>query len=243
MNPFIPLSEITDRDLMARLDADPGKHRLVREVERRVAPILETATRFLPDSEVGYYEARNIIVSPAGVAYFLREWRTGLAQYAYGVARSDEVRTAGLAGKKRKRNDPMYGTRASSIEVLAADGWEFAAPPDDTRTIEEVEADERDRIRALREAFTQVASGVLTDRQMQVILAYANLHKDSALPEMSTQEQVAKTLRISQQAVSSHIAAARANAKLYPVLTIAIRELCGDDAGAANTVEKLLVEA
>lgn len=243
MTTFTPLSEITDRELMERLDADPGKNRLIREVERRIAPILETATRFLPDAEVGYYEARNIIVSPAGVAYFLDKWRTGLAQYSYGVARSDEVRTAGLAGKKRMRNDPMYGTRASSIEALSADGWEFAAPTPDTRALEEVEADERARIRDLREAFTQVASGVLTERQVQVILAYANLHKDNALPEMNTQEQVAKTLRISQQAVSRHIAAARENAKLFPVLTIAIRELCGDDEGAAKTVEKLLVEA
>src|SRR5690606_26118762 len=117
-------------------------------------------------------------------------------------ARRDEVRVAGLAGRMQKRNDPMYGGRASSIEMLAEAGHEFASPALDTRTLNQVEADERGRIRDLREAFTQVAAGVLTDRQLQVILAYANLHRDDALPQMNTQEAVAKTLRVSQQTVA-----------------------------------------
>lgn len=241
------LSQLSDLDLMTLLAADPGKTRYVREVQRRIATVIETATKTLPDPDAAFNEALFILTSPAVVTYYVRRFGytpgATLAKLAWGVARRNKVREAGLAGRAQRRRDPLYGNRSGSIEALAEDGYDLAAPALDHRTLDEVEADERARIRSLREAFNQVSAGVLTHQQRQVVLAHANLHRDNALPEMNTQEAVAKTLRISQPAVAQHIRAAQANAERYPVLTIAIRELCGDGKTASKQVELLMAAA
>lgn len=247
MSTHAPLSQITDLDLMARLDADPGRTRYVREVERRIATVIETATKTLPDAEAAFNEALFILTSPAVVAYFVTNFAHApgatLAKLAWGVARRNKVREAGLAGRTQRRRDPLYGNRSRSIEALAEDGYDLASPDLDHRTLEEVEADERARIRSLREAFNQVSAGVLTEMQRKVVLAHTNLHRDDAPAEMNTHDAVAKSLRISRPAVTQHIKAAQENAKRYPVLSIAIREICGDVEGVSSAVELMMAEA
>ncbi|WP_447947955.1 hypothetical protein [Microbacterium maritypicum] len=242
------LSELSDYDLMTRLDADPGKTRLVREVERRVAAVIGTATRSLPDPEAAYWEALYILTSPAVVAYYLAQFGlmpgAALAKLAWGVARRDTVREAGLAGRKQFRGDPLYGNRARSIEAMAADGHELAGLALDLRSLDEVEEDRRARQRAIRIAFTQSVAGVkeVTADEVKTALLYANLYVDSAPSEMSTHDAVATTLRVERSVVSHRIASLRRKVAMYPVLCIAIREFCGDDASASKTVELMMAE-
>lgn len=244
MNTHARLSEITDLDLMGRLAADPGKTRYVREVERRIATVIETATKTLPDREAAFNEALFILTSPSVVAYYIGSFGLApgatLAKLAWGVARRNAVREAGLAGDKQRRSDPLYGNRSRSVEAMLEEGFDLGGPTLDTRTLAQVEADRQERIRTIRTEFTSLANGTLTAAQIKVVLRYANLHADDALPEMAKQDAVAMSLGITQQGVAKHLAAARANAARYPVLTIAILELCGDQTTASKTVELLM---
>lgn len=251
MSTLTPLTELSDRDLMEQLRAHPGKTRLMREVERRIAPVIEAATRTLPDSGTAYNEALYLVTSPGWVEYFLDEWRNGsLATFTFSVARQNEVREAGLAGRAQKRNDPLYRGKEDegrpgpvSLDAMAADGYTLAALQLDTRTAEQVEADERARVREIRETFIMLASSVLTDKQIEAVLRRGNIHRDDALPEMANHDAVAKSMRIDRSVLARHLAAAKKNAEGYPVLTIAIRELCGDWETAAKDAERLMVTA
>lgn len=249
MNTHAPLSEISDYELMKRLAADPGKTRLVREVERRIAEVIETRTRSLPDADAAYNEALYIVTSPSVVAYYIAQFGlvpgAALAKLAWGVARRNTVREAGLAGRTQRRKDPLYGNRSNSLDAMTEDGYDLAGPILDPRTLDEVEEDRRARQRAIRDAFTQAVAGVkeVTADEVKTALLYANLYVDGAPDEMSTHDAVATTLRVERSVVSHRIAALRRKVAKYPVLCIAIREFCGDDAGATKTVELMMAEA
>ncbi|WP_433585367.1 hypothetical protein [Microbacterium hydrocarbonoxydans] len=249
MTTHAPLSKITDLDLMTRLDADPGKTRYVREVERRIATVIETATNTLPDPDAAFNEALFILTSPAVVAYYVRRFGytpgATLAKLAWGIARRNKVREAGLAGRAQRRRDPLYGNRSRSIEAMAEDGYDLAGLTLDHRTLDEVEEDRRARQRAIRDAFTQTIAGVneVTDDEVKTVLLYTNLYVDGAPDEMSTHDAVAKTLRVERSVVSHRIAALRKKVAKYPVLCIAIREFCGDEAGVTESVELMMAEA
>lgn len=68
---------------------------------------------------------------------------------------------------------------------MAEDGYDLTGPALDPRSLDEVEADERARVRALREAFNQVSAGVLTEKQRKVILAHTSCSRRRSAPSWS----------------------------------------------------------
>lgn len=126
------LSKISDTDLYKLLDTHYAKRslntgskdtahesKLIREVTRRVGSVIETATKTLPDAEAAFNEARYTLTSPEAVTFFLNRWRTGsLASLAWGVARRNEVREAGLAGRKQSET-----TRSTGRAVNPSKRW------------------------------------------------------------------------------------------------------------------------
>lgn len=230
MSTFTPLTEISDRELMEQLRANPGKTRLVREVERRVAPYLKAAVATFEDAEAAYWEALHEVTRVSGVEYFLDEFEEGLEQFAFGRARRWSVQQAGLVTPKLRRDGASRENSTSLNAAQEAHGFDIAARPVMTDT------ERAWNTQVIREAFTELASEInpatdepyLTPKFIKAVLTVGNLHRDDALPEMNAYSAAATTLRIAESTLYEHIRAAKNAVADYPVLAFAILELCGD---------------
>lgn len=231
MSTLTPLTELSDRDLMEQLRAHPGKTRLVREVERRVAPYLKAAVATFEDAEAAYWEALHEVTRVSGVEYFLDEFEEGLEQFAFGRARRWSVQQAGLVTPKLRHDGASRENSTSLNAAQEAHGFDIAARPIMT------DSERAWNTQVIREAFTELASEVnpatgapyLDDKLIKTVLTIGNLHRDDALPEMNTYEAAAKTLRVTERTLYNRVKAAKNAVANYPVLAFTILELCGDD--------------
>ncbi|BDZ39917.1 hypothetical protein [Microbacterium suwonense] len=241
MSTLTPLTELSDRDLMEQLRANPGKTRLVREVERRTGAVIQAAVATFEDAEAAYWEALHEVTRITAVDYFLdqfcaeaasQEPGAVLRKFAYGRSRSTPVHRAGLVGEKQ-RKDAAYGNRAMSIDAAReAHGFDLYAPAEPLSDVERAW-----NTRVIRESFQTIAREpsaatglpVLTEKQIAAVLTLGNLHRDDALPEMNKHDAAAKTMRITRATFEEHLCKARAAAANHPVLSIAIFELCGGE--------------
>lgn len=230
MDTFTPRTELSDRDLMEQLRAKPGKTRLVREVERRVAPLLKAAVATFEDAEAAYWEALHEVTRVSAVEYFLDEFEDTLKKFAYGRARSWSVQQAGLVTPKLRRDAASRENSTSLDAAQEAYGFDVAARPVMTNS------ERAWNTQVIREAFTELASEenpatgqpYLNPKLIKSVLTVGNLHRDDALPEMNAYSAAATTLRISERTLYNHIQAAKDAVANYPVLAFAILELCGD---------------
>ncbi len=232
MSTLTPLTELSDRDLMEQLRAAPGKTRLIREVERRVAKFIKAAVATFEDAEAAYYEALHETVRVSAVEYFLNEFEEGLQQFAYGRSRNWSVQQAGLVTPKLRRDASSREHSASLDAAREAHGFDIAAAPAPM-----TEEERAWNTQVIREAFTELASETnpatgqpyLDDKLIKTVLTIGNLHRDDALPEMNTYAAAAKTLRVTERTLYNRVNAAKAAVANFPVLAFTILELCGDE--------------
>lgn len=241
MSTLAPLHQISDRELMERLDRDPGKTRLVREVERRVGKVIQAAVATFEDAGAAYWEGLHEVTRMEAVEYFLyrfcrpdasNEPGAVLRTFAYARTRCEQVQEAGLVAPSQ-RKDAAYGNRAMSIDAAREEhGFDIAAPASPL-----TDAEREWNTRVIRESFTAIgrepsaATGkpVLTEKQIAAVLTLGNLHRDDALQEMNRHDAAATTLRITRATFEEHLRKARDAAANHPVLAIAIFELCGGE--------------
>lgn len=231
MSTLTPLTELSARELMEQLRANPGKTRLIREVERRIAPFLKAGVATFEDPEPAYYEALYETTRLSAVEYFLNEYSGGLEQFAYGRVRRWSVQQAGLVTPKLRRDGASRENSTSLNAAQEAHGFDIAARPVMT------DGERAWNTQVIREAFTELASEVnpatgapyLDGKLIKTVLTIGNLHRDDALPEMNTYEAAAKTLRVTERTLYNRVNAAKDAVASYPVLAFTILELCGDD--------------
>lgn len=220
-----------DRALMEALKAahDRGDaravNRLVAKVWEKHGDLIKRATRSMPDSEAAAWEALHQMTDEDGVRYFLADFNEPLEAYAAVMAKSRHARAAGLLSKKIVRNDALYSTRSRSLDAIVEEhGDRFAS----ASSLEALEAAKRRETRSIREGFERI-SGSLTPKQRAAVLRYGNLHRDDAQREMATQDEAARSLVISQQALSQMLDRVRERIENDAALRTALGRLVDDE--------------
>lgn len=208
VDPWLPLNEHTDKQLMAALllTITPNEHRrvqeyrLYREIERRVSYVLRENTRDLPDPETAYNAALHELTEETNARYFVEKYRHTLATYAKTIARARVVTKAGLYDQTSRNLRPV------SLDQMAEETPErVPAEASADQTWDELEAGHVDK---LRERFEEIVQSALEPDEIRAIEEYANLWALGRVG-LETRETVSKRMRVHRTTASRAIESAQ----------------------------------
>jgi hypothetical protein len=208
VDPWLPLDEHTDRQLMAALllTITPDEHkraqeyRLYREIERRVSYVLREHTRSLPDAEAAYREALYDLMTETSARYYVGQFQHSLAAFAKQVAKRRTTTKAGLLDQTSRNLRPV------SLDQMAEETPErVPAEASANQTWDELEAGHVDK---LRERFEEIVQSALEPDEVRAIEEYANLWALGRVG-LETRETVGKRMRVHRTTASRAIESAQ----------------------------------
>jgi len=214
VDPWLPLDEHTDKQLMAALllTITPDEHkrvqeyRLYREIERRVSYVVHEQTRDLPDPEAAYAETLRELTTETNARYFIERFNptkrssATLATFAKTITKHRTITKAGLL------DDTARNIRPVSLDQMAEEMPErVPAEASADQTWDELEAGHVDK---LRERFEEIVQSALEPEEIRAIEEYANLWALGRVG-LETRETVSKRMRVHRTTASRAIESAQ----------------------------------